>query len=210
MNKKQKFQNDPAKFFLYQDRLLTQNERNSALTYSYELINLDCCPICKDSYDLACNAPRILVQCGHTVCTSCLYYLFKDQCLRCPICTKLIRRLRLIEILPLNHQIYYQLIAKNLPKEKIDPINQKLKICSELLNEFTQKEDFDFPICEIHKDRIKHFLCFEHNFLLCRSCIIESYHNCANNIVDLYSIRFDEVKDILARFYYSILKSNIK
>ena len=78
MDRKTKFQNDPAKFFLFQDKLLTTQEKEAAKEYSHSVFNTDICPICEKTYDLAIRAPRILVHCGHTLCTACLYLFFKD------------------------------------------------------------------------------------------------------------------------------------
>ena len=52
------------------------------------------------------RAPRIMVHCGHTFCTACLYLYFKDQRIRCPKCRKVIKRLRIVEVLPINHNIH--------------------------------------------------------------------------------------------------------
>ena len=46
MDKKKKFQNDPAKFFLFQDKLLTQEERNRAKNYSQKILDQNKCSLC--------------------------------------------------------------------------------------------------------------------------------------------------------------------
>ncbi len=207
MDKKQKFHNDPAKFFLYQDRLLTQEERKRAAEFSGKIINLEKCPVCNGNYDLAANAPRILIHCGHTVCTSCLYLFFKDQRIRCPLCSKIIKRLRLLEILPLNHQIFYML-SSQIPKDLVDPINETLKLPSEMAEEFAQQEDYEFPLCEVHMDRYKHFVCLNHNAILCRACLIDNIHPCQSNIVDLYALRHDVVKSILVKLQSNPMLGN--
>lgn len=198
MDAKKKFHNDPAKFFLYQDRLLTQEERKRAAEYSASVLNLEKCPVCAHGYDLATHAPRILIHCGHTVCTACLYLFFKDQRVRCPMCSKIIKRLRLVEVLPLNHQIFYTLINQ-LPESLVDTMNSTLKLPSDATEEFAEQEDYEFPLCEAHSDRYKHFACLRHNILLCRACVLENTHVCHSAVVDLYCLRHDVVKDMLAR-----------
>ena len=200
MDTKQKFQNDPAKFFLYQDRLLTQEERQRASEYSAQILNLRSCPVCDSHYDLASHAPRILIHCGHTVCTACLYLFFKDQKIRCPLCSKIIKRLRFIEILPLNHQIFQMLLGQ-VPPVPIDPINATLKLPSEMTEELAEKEDYEFPLCELHIERYKHFTCLHHNTLMCRACLNEDMHSCEFNVVDLYSLPHDTVKAILQKLF---------
>ena len=200
MDTKQKFQNDPAKFFLYQDRLLTHEERQRASEYSAQILNLKTCPICDCDYNLSANAPRILIHCGHTVCTACLYLFFKDQRIRCPLCSKIIKRLRFIEILPLNHQIF-NMLNGHIPSDQIDPLNSALKLPSEMTEELAEKEEYEYPLCEVHTDRYKHFICMHHNALLCRACITEELHCCEYNIVDLYSLQHDTVKTILEKLF---------
>ena len=198
MDAKQKFQNDPAKFFLYQDKLLSTEERQRAAEYSGKILNLKICPVCDLNFDLASRAPRILIHCGHTVCTACLYLFFKDQRIRCPLCSKIIKRLRFLEILPLNHQIYHLLHLKTRPNE-IDPINSTLRLPSEMTEEFEGKEDYEFWLCGNHVDRFMHFACLHCNVILCRLCITEKVHNCDYNIIDLYSLPHDTVKQILSK-----------
>lgn len=200
MDTKKKFQNDPAKFFLYQDRLLTAEERQRATDYSAKILNLSTCPVCELNYDLASRAPRILIHCGHTVCTACLYLFFKDQKIRCPLCSKIIKRLRFLEILPLNHQIF-QILASQNPRDNVDPINQALKLPSEMTEELAEKEDYEFPLCELHVDRYKHFVCLHHNVILCRACLNEDMHHCEFNIVDLYSLQHETVRAILSKLF---------
>ena len=204
MDKKKKFQNDPAKFFLYQDRLLSDEDRVNAASYSQSVVNLTKCSICEHDYDLQDRAPRILIHCGHTVCTSCLYLFFKDQRIRCPLCSKMIKRLKLVEVLPLNHQIYNRLI-NSTEYENIDPINTILSLPNEKSEELAEQEDYQFPMCQNHPDRCKHFVCLSHNLTLCRACILENLHFCSTSIVDLYSLQHHIVKDILYRLNALVL-----
>ena len=197
MDKKTKYQNDPAKFFLFQDKLLTTLEKQKALSYSLQKFNQKSCLLCEKNFDLSFHAPRILVQCGHTLCTSCLYLFFKDQKLKCPFCKKTIKRLRIIEVLPLNHSIYKKL--SNLPGMEIDPLNKKLKLPSDLIAEVNENDDTDFPLCDYHDERYKHFFCPKDLRLFCRACVEEGFQSCEHHIVDLYLLKPGLVNSILVR-----------
>ena len=201
-DKKHKFHNDPARFFLHQEKLLTDEEKQQALKYSSTVFDAEKCPTCRLNYDLASRCPRILVHCGHTVCTSCLYYFFKDQRIRCPLCSKVIKRLRVIEVLPINHQIYYELITK-IPESEVDPINAILKLPEELNREINESEEVELPLCEMHTDRYKHFLCMKHAVLLCRICITDNLHLCESNFLDLYLLRPELVRALIAKLFFS-------
>ena len=188
MDKKQTFQNDPARFFLDQGKFLSVQERQSAIDFSQSIFDNEKCSVCLKNYDLGIRAPRILIHCGHTVCTSCLYLFFKNEKVNCPLCSKVIKQLRVIEILPLNHNIFTKLSLK-LQKSEIDPINSCLRLPEEIIRELAEKEEVDIPICEYHEMRYKHFACIQHSLLLCRMCISEELHPCSSNIIDIYFLR---------------------
>ena len=57
--------------------------------------------------------PRILVHCGHTLCTSCIQTLHHNNRVRCPICRKLVKQLESAERLPLNINILYEVVEKD-------------------------------------------------------------------------------------------------
>ena len=98
------------------------------------------------------KAPRILVHCGHTICTACLYLFFRDQRIRCPLCKKVIKRLRIVEVLPLNHHIYESLLLK--PGVEKHPSNEKLRLPNSVIEEVDKEDKIDFPTCEKHNDRL--------------------------------------------------------
>ena len=97
------------------------------------------------------------------------------------------KRIRLIETLPLNHKSF-EILARKLPPRSIDPANRSLKLPSQLMKELEDK-DIDYPVCEHHQDRFQHFLCITHKTILCRVCIMEKLHKCENNLLDLYLIK---------------------
>ena len=196
MKNKQIFNNDPTKFFLYQEKIFSEEDKKKARDFSLKIFNPEVCPLCQKNYDLGIRAPRILIHCGHTLCTSCLYLFFKDQRIRCPLCLKLVKRIRLIETLPLNHKSF-EILAQKLPPRSIDPINRSLKLPSQLMKELEDK-DIEYPICEHHQDRFQHFLCITHKTLLCRVCIMENLHQCDENFLDLYLIKQDHAEKLIA------------
>ena len=47
--------------------------------------NFACCPICYSEYDQEKRLPRIIISCGHTLCTQCLETLLSGYENRCPL-----------------------------------------------------------------------------------------------------------------------------
>ena len=70
--------------------------------FDYASRKLDICGICHQKYNVGDKIPRILINCGHTFCTSCLMKYYHNSHIRCPYCRKLVKNLDNVETLPLN------------------------------------------------------------------------------------------------------------
>ncbi len=44
------------------------------------------CFNCKKLYNETDHAPRLLIQCGHSICEKCTFFLFKECSIQCPEC----------------------------------------------------------------------------------------------------------------------------
>ena len=109
MNKKPSAK-DPTQFFLNQNLAIPEPKKKLAHEFSRRLLNNDKCPICNLDYDLNEHTPKILIQCGHTFCITCLEMFFKNYLIRCPMCLKLLKRVKVKY--SLNNQ-------KNLIKKRL-------------------------------------------------------------------------------------------
>ena len=97
------------------------------------------CPVCLDNFNLVENLPRMLKQCGHTVCTKCIQNLLRNSDFRCPLDKKrLPGREKNIDAFPINFTVR-QLVEETSPWEtckahgnKMEFIceTDKLKICA--------------------------------------------------------------------------------
>ena len=129
-----------------------ENKKNKPF-FDYARRSLDICAVCKNKYNVGDRIPRILVNCGHTFCTSCLlkYHHGKDH-IRCPSCKKLVKHLDNVETLPLNLSIFGE-IVKNDPVIMmfIDPSSEASFASS----------------CPNHPEKQRHYYCsfHENNFV---------------------------------------------
>ena len=140
---------------------------------TYHERKLDICGICQKKYNVGDRIPRILVNCGHTYCTSCLNNFYKNNKIKCPFCKKIVKHLDNVETLPLNLPIFSEIVKSD---QKVNSF-----IDTKSNNSFISK-------CDHHSHKQKHFFCSYHNTNFCRECI-KQFHkddNCC--IVDLFDI----------------------
>lgn len=155
------------------------------LNLDYSSRGLDICQFCGLRYNVGERIPRILVHCGHTLCTSCIQTLHHNNRVRCPICRKLVKQLEGAERLPLNINILYEVVEK-------DPILSKTNFDFEEAGGAGEQEDEDTlqeKLCSEHPERVKHFYCSNHLTVFCRECIRLHHSDDACFVVDLYEIQ---------------------
>jgi hypothetical protein len=140
---------------------------------TYTARRLNTCGVCKQIYNIGDRIPRIVVNCGHTYCTSCLLKYFHKGKVRCPNCSKLVKDLNSVEQLPLNISIFTEIIDvdKNL-LSMLDMDNANSYI----------------SFCEYHPEKQRHFYCSYHLINFCRECIKIDHreHRCC--VVDMYDV----------------------
>jgi len=139
----------------------------------YSSRKLDVCGVCKLKYNIGDRIPRILVNCGHTYCTSCLSKYYRKNRIRCPYCKKLVKNLESVEQLPLNITIFGE-IVQNDPHllTLIDPESPSSYSCT----------------CSIHEEKQRHFFCSYHETNFCRECIKLSHKDDKCCVIDLCDI----------------------
>jgi len=121
-------------------------------------MELDCynCPICTTEYNHEQNEPRIIPNCGHSVCLKCLIHILKDfsSTFKCPLCARAFPiRMISAESFPKNY------LALNL----IDKRN-KSNLCS-------------------HHSSIKDLVCFDCKETICNKCAFKGNHR--NHQIDM-------------------------
>lgn len=158
--------------------------QSQILNLDYSTRGLDICQFCGLRYNVGERIPRILVHCGHTLCTSCIQALHHNNRVRCPICRKLVKQLESAERLPLNINILYEVVEK-------DPILSKTNFDFDEQGNANEDEDaaLQEKLCAEHPERVKHFYCSNHLTVFCRECIRLHHSDDACFVVDLYEIQ---------------------
>jgi hypothetical protein len=167
MNKK-KFRENPTAYFFYQNQEFDNSTWKKAQAYANGLFETTNCTLCTKVYNLFENTPRILVQCGHTLCSECLAIFFKDNSIRCPLCLKLVTGVTSIEKVPVNHVIFSALTLKSKISQESSQMSQSH---SDVMIQNSKSYDaYELECCEHHHNKVKHFFCIKHKLLCCRVC----------------------------------------
>ena len=88
------------------------------------------CPICFERYDETNLCPRLLPECGHTFCTSCLNNLIRNNRITCPFDNKVIHVSRGIGELPKNFALIEVLTTKTISKYQ-----SNCQVCKDVIHE---------------------------------------------------------------------------
>jgi hypothetical protein len=139
----------------------------------YASRRLNKCGVCKLIYNVGDRIPRILVNCGHTWCTSCLTKYFRKNRIRCPNCLKLVKNLDNVEQLPLNINIFHEVVQTD--DNLIDMIDPEGR------NSYAD-------LCPYHPEKQRHFYCSHHQTNFCRECIKVYHRDDKCCVVDLFDI----------------------
>ena len=152
----------------------SKTQQQPKIKIDYASRELDICGCCKKKYNVGDKIPRILVNCGHTFCTSCLMKYYHNDHIRCPFCKKLVKNLDNVETLPLNLSIFGEIVKNDdVIMLLIDPNSD---------NSYTSS-------CQNHPDHQRHFYCSFHENNFCRTCISAFHRGEKCCVVDLYDIK---------------------
>ena len=143
------------------------------LEVDYSPRRLDVCGVCRLKYNVGDRIPRILVNCGHTYCTSCFSKYYRKNRIRCPCCRKIVKNLESVEQLPLNICIFSEIVNTDaLLLVLLDP-DSSISFMSD---------------CCYHQEKQKHFYCSYHETNFCRECIKQFHKDDKCCVVDLFDI----------------------
>ena len=108
-----------------------------------------CCPICYYEYDTIDHLPRIIINCGHSVCAQCLSALIKgSDTLKCPLDKKSVSIQELtVDLFPINYALL-QVLEGNSGRE----------------------------FCKDHKTEQVRFVCITDQCHICDDCALYGEH----------------------------------
>ncbi|CAD8203671.1 unnamed protein product [Paramecium octaurelia] len=209
---------NPTQYFFEQSNNPSSEYLPKINEFLSKLLNQKQCVLCKNDYNMKDRLPRILIHCGHTICTACLTNFYRNRRVRCPLCLKLIKHLDSVDRLPINHSIFTRMSNDINNKSKLHGGTEVIDPQQYLFNQFQQSalqsqkarqqeqnthpqvdSDSGLEFCEFHTDRVKHFFCMKHKVTCCRICseMIHQRKDCI--VVDLYEI--EDVPQFLKEAY---------
>lgn len=107
------------------------------------------CPSCKSFYNETDHVPRLLIQCGHSICEKCTTSIYENYTIVCPDC-KTSNYASSVQNFPKN----LALLLINKSKIKKNPSVMNLAVNSDQSTENTPKENH---YCQKHQKKIEGF-----------------------------------------------------
>lgn len=143
------------------------------------------CPFCAQLYDIGPRVPKIMINCGHTLCTSCIQQINRGSSVKCPVCRKKIKDIQdAANTLPMNFDILYEVVMRNESLRSI---------------KFEKPKPFKNLNCSIHDKRRRHYFCNFHQVVICRQCTSETHSEEVCFVIDLTEIHKLVLKQIELR-----------
>ena len=146
------------------------------------LENFLTCKFCNKKYNLFLKKPRMIFQCGHSICNICLETSLKNK-KSFIICSEDKKKINLekktIESFPENFAI-----LKMLKKNETNLSQKNFNIKKDKISKFKKrysmndclKKDIKFDICQIH-NKILEIYCYKCNKFICYKCGLFGMHN---------------------------------
>ena len=170
-------------YHIKNQRSHSNETKQKADKLSHTLYNPQTCLLCCQNYSIASNLPRIMVQCGHTLCSDCVSRYIKDNYLICPFCQKCLKNVKNPESLPVNQQIFI-VFQKNSKSEE-----QRYESKSSTIEE---SNVITLKSCRIHKNNMNHYFCSTHKDLYCEVCV-NNHKVSTCKIIDVYQSKDNEL-----------------
>lgn len=114
------------------------------------------CQNCKNIYNETDHVPRLLIQCGHSLCEKCTYSLYSNHVIKCPECSAT-NYASSIDTFPRNLALL--LINKSHLKRTPSSMDRS-EIPGHALNHLNSSfmESKENTLCSKHKKKIEGFL----------------------------------------------------
>jgi len=166
------------------------------------------CPICYNDYDQGTHVPRVIQECGHTVCTMCLSILLMSQksTAKCPLDNRKFSSLeKTIDAFPVNftiHQLLDEKASRDLctshnDKLRLVCIDDRTEICDECVFNGGHKGHNVLPIKKLQhyagqkKVELEGFLKDQDK---CRQDIKEVVEEKRTNLLNVIKEKFQEIR----------------
>lgn len=152
------------------------------------------CPICHNNFDSSIHVPKILINCGHTICAVCINgnLLENDHKITCPEDLTLYENLESAEFLPTNKSLLQLIDPLFVPQKDGPPSGRMSTTNLNNKNDYVRrsstlrtslKRSPSMRVCLIHSLPLD-VICVDEKTKLCSQCALGSVHSKHTIITD--------------------------
>lgn len=152
------------------------------------------CPICHNSFDSSIHVPKILINCGHTICAVCINgnLLENDHKITCPEDLTLYENLESAEFLPTNKSLLQLIDPLFVPQKDGPPSGRMSTTNLNNKNDYVRrsstlrtslKRSPSMRVCLIHSLPLD-VICVDEKTKLCSQCALGPVHSKHTIITD--------------------------
>ena len=139
------------------------------------------CPLCKNLYNNQERIPRILLQCGHTICEKCIKNFLDNPPLKCPEDQTEYKDIDSINQFPINKALMKILKKINETKNNSSlkgfyTSREGRKVIDSFKMLSSSKKNIEEEFCKEHKNRKLEIICLEDRCKICTNCAIFGPH----------------------------------
>lgn len=172
------------------------------------------CPICQNKYNEEANVPRLLLSCGHTVCTYCINQSISlnNKTITCPEDHTTYQNIENAESMPKNMTLI-KLIKKTNENISSPKRNNTLSATNRLLESIKTTKNKSarksITYCIQHQNRALEIICIDDKCKICTNCALFGQHK-NHNVTNIDDFQKDiEIKAELLIDLFDLINQQI-
>ena len=170
------------------------------------------CPLCKTTFNQTDNLPRLLINCGHTLCSKCISQSLtqNNNTITCPEDSSTYENVTNIDISFPKNIYLLKLIQKSEALISSPKSTSKSKLIESIKKATTRSTKKRASFCAIHPTRNLELICIDDKLKICTNCALFGTHR-NHNVINIDEFQKDvEVKSELLIDLFDLLDQNMK
>ena len=170
------------------------------------------CPLCKVNFNQSENLPRLLINCGHTLCSKCISQslTLNNNTITCPEDSSTYENVTNIDVSFPKNIYLLKLIQKTEQLISSPKSTTKSKLMESIKKATTRSTKKKASFCPLHPTRNLELICIDDKIKICTNCALFGTHR-NHNVINIDEFQKDiEVKSELLIDLFDLLDQNVK